>query len=98
MSDPRVLVINNRGSFLVLAEAHAPQPADRTAILSSGLLLFSLVAIVGLAKTLTPAVEFGIAYLGVPKAVVGIISPRWCYCLSVLRLSGRPKAIDCRPA
>ena len=27
----------------------------------------------GLAKVLTPAVEFGIAYLDVPKAVVGII-------------------------
>jgi Ca2+:H+ antiporter len=33
----------------------------------------SLVAVVGLAKMLTPTVEFGIAYLGVPKAVVGII-------------------------
>jgi len=28
---------------------------------------------VGLAKSLTPTVEFGIAYAGVPKAVVGII-------------------------
>jgi Ca2+:H+ antiporter len=41
--------------------------------LSSGLLLVSLVAIVGLAKILTPAVEFGVAQLNVPKAVVGVI-------------------------
>jgi Ca2+:H+ antiporter len=55
------------------AEAHAPPPANRTAALSAGLLLVSLVAIVGLAKVLTPTVEFGVAQLNVPKAVVGII-------------------------
>jgi Ca2+:H+ antiporter len=37
------------------------------------LLLVSLVAVVGLAKVLTPTVELGIAYLDVPKAVVGIV-------------------------
>ena len=54
-------------------EAHAPPPAAGTAVLSAGLLLVSLIAIVGLAKTLTPTIELGIARLGVPKAVVGII-------------------------
>ena len=54
-------------------DAHAPPPANEAAALSAGLLLVSLVAIVGLAKILTPAVEFGVAYLGVPKAVVGIV-------------------------
>ncbi|MGO8973324.1 MAG: calcium:proton antiporter [Steroidobacteraceae bacterium] len=54
-------------------EMHAPLPADSTTILSAGLLLVSLIAIVGLAKTLTPTVELGIVYLDVPKAVVGII-------------------------
>jgi Ca2+:H+ antiporter len=53
--------------------AHAPPPGNRTAALSTGLLLVSLVAVVGLAKVLTPAVEFGVAQLNVPKAVVGII-------------------------
>ena len=55
------------------AEAHAPPPTNRTAVLSAGLLLVSLVAIVGLAKILTPTVEFGVAQLNVPKAVVGTI-------------------------
>jgi Ca2+:H+ antiporter len=40
---------------------------------SAGLLVVSLVVIVGLAKILTPWVELGIAYLGVAKAVVGTI-------------------------
>ena len=54
-------------------EAHSPLPSNKTTVLSAGLLLVSLVAIVGLAKVLTPAVEVGIAYLDVPKAVVGVI-------------------------
>src|SRR5262245_37496830 len=54
-------------------DAHMPLPSNRVAVTSFGLLLVSLVAVVGLAKILTPAVEFGIAYLSVPKAVVGII-------------------------
>jgi Ca2+:H+ antiporter len=54
-------------------EEHAAAPTNRTALVSAGLLVVSLVVIVGLAKVLTPAVELGIAYLGVPKAVVGIV-------------------------
>jgi Ca2+:H+ antiporter len=53
-------------------EAHAP-PSGRMAALSAGLLIVCLVAVVGLAKTLTPTVELGVARLGVPKAVVGIV-------------------------
>ena len=54
-------------------ETHAPPPSTGAAMLSAGILLASLVAVVGLAKVLTPTVEFGVAYAGVPKAVVGII-------------------------
>ena len=72
-----IQTVRHRDYFLPVQgddeEAHAPPPADRTAVLSAGLLLVSLVAIVGLAKVLTPTVELGIAYLDVPKAVVGII-------------------------
>jgi len=53
-------------------EAHAP-PSNRTTLASVGLLIVSLVAVVGLAKVLTPTVEFAVAQLNVPKAVVGII-------------------------
>jgi len=44
-----------------------------TAIISVVLLLASLVAVVGLAKSLTPTLEIGVAKLDVPKAVVGIV-------------------------
>jgi Ca2+:H+ antiporter len=37
------------------------------------LLVVSLVAVVGLAKVLTPALEAGVAWLNAPKAVVGIV-------------------------
>lgn len=72
-----IQTVRHRDYFLPIQgdeeEAHAPPPTDKTAALSAGLLLVSLVAIVGLAKTLTPAVELGIAYVGAPKAVVGIV-------------------------
>jgi Ca2+:H+ antiporter len=72
-----IQTVRHRDYFLPIQsgdqEAHAAPPDGRTAGLSAVLLLVSLVAIVGLAKVLTPAVEQGIAYLAVPKAVVGII-------------------------
>jgi Ca2+:H+ antiporter len=53
-------------------EEHASTPSTKVALISLGLLLVSLVAIVGLAKALTPSVENIIESLGAPKAVVGI--------------------------
>jgi len=54
-------------------EAHAPPPSNTTAAVSAGLLFAALVAIVGLAKSLTPTLEIGVARLDVPKPVVGIV-------------------------
>jgi Ca2+:H+ antiporter len=54
-------------------EAHAPPPSNTTAAVSAGLLFAVLVAIVGLAKSLTPTLEIGVARLDVPKPVVGIV-------------------------
>jgi Ca2+:H+ antiporter len=71
-----VQTVRHRDYFLPVGgddEAHAPPPSNRTALVCAGLLLASLVAIVGLAKVLTPAVELGVERLGLPKAVVGII-------------------------
>jgi Ca2+:H+ antiporter len=72
-----IQTVRHRDYFLPVQgdnqETHAPPPGDKTAVLSAGLLLVSLIAIVGLAKVLTPTVERGIAYLDVPKAVVGIV-------------------------
>jgi Ca2+:H+ antiporter len=72
-----VQTVRHRDYFLPIQteneEEHAPPPSNATAAVSAALLVVSLVAVVGLAKVLTPAVEFGIFYLGVPKAVVGIV-------------------------
>jgi Ca2+:H+ antiporter len=72
-----IQTVRHRDYFLSVQgddpEEHAPPPPGRTTILSGALLLVSLVAIVGLAKLLTPTVERAIAHLDVPKAVVGII-------------------------
>lgn len=54
-------------------ETHAQPPSNAAALRSSGLLLVALVAVVTLAKALTPAVDTGVAALGAPQAVVGII-------------------------
>jgi Ca2+:H+ antiporter len=54
-------------------EVHAPPPGNRVALLSGALLLVSLVAVVALAKALTPIMEFGIEKAGAPKGVVGIV-------------------------
>jgi len=50
-----------------------PFPPNMTAIASLVLLVLALIAIVGLAKSLTPAIEAGIAWAHMPKAVIGII-------------------------
>ena len=55
-------------------DGHAdPPPTDRAAYTSLGLLVVSLVAVVGLAKIESPAIESGVAALGFPQAVVGVV-------------------------
>jgi Ca2+:H+ antiporter len=72
-----IQTIRHRDYFLLVdpddEDAHAPPPSNTTAAVSAGLLLVALVAVVGLAKALTPMVELGLARLDVPKAVVGIV-------------------------
>jgi Ca2+:H+ antiporter len=70
-----VQTIRHRSYFLPVGaeEEHAAPPSSRVAATSAGLLLVSLVAIVGLAKVLTPTVERGIANAGAPESVVGIV-------------------------
>jgi len=55
------------------AEEHATPPTNREALASFALLLVSLVAVVGLAKILSPAIERVVAEVGAPKAVLGIL-------------------------
>ncbi|MDR8810838.1 calcium:proton antiporter [Burkholderia multivorans] len=52
---------------------HAAPPSGRTALISLALLFASLVAVVLLAKLLSPAVEHAVMKLGAPEAAVGIV-------------------------
>lgn len=53
--------------------AHAPPPSRRDTLIALGLLCLSLVAVVLMAKSLTPAVTQGLASLGAPAAAVGVV-------------------------
>jgi Ca2+:H+ antiporter len=52
--------------------AHAPKPSNSKAIASSVLLFIALIAVVALAKLLSPTIEDAVSLAGAPKAVVGI--------------------------
>lgn len=73
-----VQTVRHRDYFLPEVNAanedvHAVPPTTRIAVASLVLLLISLVAVVGLAKQLSPTIEAGIAAVNAPKAVIGII-------------------------
>ncbi|MCZ8325716.1 MAG: ionic transporter y4hA [Sphingomonadaceae bacterium] len=53
--------------------AHEAPVGRAKAMAAGGLLLVALVAVVLLAKSLSPAIEAGVAAAGAPRAVVGII-------------------------
>jgi Ca2+:H+ antiporter len=72
-----VQTVRHRDYFLPVGvkdeKAAALPPSNMTALLSGLALVVALVAIVGLAKSLTPMLERGFEYLLVPQAVVGIV-------------------------
>jgi Ca2+:H+ antiporter len=53
-------------------DEHAAPPSSREAWISLGLLLVALVAVVGLAKVESPAIEDGVDALGAPQSAVGV--------------------------
>ncbi|MBT9550496.1 MAG: ionic transporter y4hA [Hydrogenophaga sp.] len=72
-----VQTVRHRDYFLPPTNAsnedvHAEPPTPAQAWTSFGLLLVSLVSVVGLAKQLSPTIESGVAAMGAPKAVIGI--------------------------
>ena len=72
-----VQTVRHRDYFLPPTNAsnedvHAAPPTVAQAWASFGLLLVSLVSVVGLAKQLSPTIESGVAAMGAPKAVIGI--------------------------
>jgi len=58
----------------VLAEdEHAEPPSSRAALVSLGLLMVALVAVVGLAKVESPSIEEAVAAAGAPQSFVGVV-------------------------
>ncbi len=72
-----VQTVRHREYFLPVESerggVHTSPPPNKTALISLGLLLVALVAVVGLAKSLTPVMEGGVSLLGVSKGLVGIV-------------------------
>lgn len=52
--------------------AHMPPPSSRMAMVSLVLLILSLLGVVGLAKATAPLIEAGVAYAGLPTAVIAV--------------------------
>ena len=73
-----IQTVRHRDYFIPLTDAtdmdvHAEPPTSRKAWVSFGLLLLSLVAVVGLAKMLSPTIERAVEAANAPRAVVGIV-------------------------
>ena len=54
-------------------DGHVDPPSDRTTLVSLGLLVVALVAVVGLAKIESPMIERVVAALGFPHTMVGVV-------------------------
>ena len=73
-----IQTVRHRDYFVPLTDAtdmdvHVEPPTSREAWVSFGLLLLSLVAVVGLAKMLSPTIERAVEAANAPRAVVGIV-------------------------
>ena len=58
---------------VISEEEHLDPPSARAANISLGLLLVALIAVVGLAKGISPSIEAGVAGAGLPQSVVGVV-------------------------
>src|SRR3954465_5450767 len=72
--------VRHRDFFLPVAregapvpEEHAEPPTGRETLVSLGLLLVALVAVVGLAKLESPSIEDVVAAVGFPQSFVGVV-------------------------
>src|SRR3954447_13265487 len=68
-----VQTVRHRDYFVPDDEEHADPPSDRDMVVSLGLLVVALVAVVGLAKVESPAIEDAVASVGAPQSAVGVV-------------------------
>jgi len=71
-----IQTVRHRDYFLPVhansEEQHATPPTSRQTFICLALLLLSLVAVVGLAKSLSPAIRHGITLMGAPASMLGV--------------------------
>ncbi|MDT7783552.1 MAG: Ca2+:H+ antiporter [Pseudonocardiales bacterium] len=58
---------------VIETEEHADAPSAKAALASLGFLLVALIAVVGLAKIESPAIEAGVRAAGFPQSFVGVV-------------------------
>jgi Ca2+:H+ antiporter len=75
-----VQTVRHRDYFLPVEEdsspahdTHADPPSARRALVSLALLLVALIAVVGLSKLESPAIEDAVAGIGAPSSAVGVV-------------------------
>jgi Ca2+:H+ antiporter len=68
-----VQTIRHRDYFIGDVDEHAAPPTDRDALISLALLVAGLIAVVGLAKVESKAIEDAVTGLGAPKSAVGVV-------------------------
>jgi Ca2+:H+ antiporter len=71
-----VQTVRHRDYFMAAGEGadeHADPPSHREALVSLGYLLVALVAVVGLAKLESPAIEDAVQAIGAPPSAVGVV-------------------------
>jgi Ca2+:H+ antiporter len=68
-----IQTVRHRDYFVADDEEHAAPPSDRDALLSAVLLVAGLIAVVGLAKVESKAIEDVVTGLGAPKSAVGVV-------------------------
>jgi Ca2+:H+ antiporter len=68
-----VQTVRHRDYFVSDHEEHATPPSNREALISLVLLVIALVAVVGLAKVESGAIEDVVTGLGAPKSAVGVV-------------------------
>ena len=69
--------VRHRNYFLPVDDGaeddHAAKPSTSKALLSLGLLIVCVVAVVGLAETAAPAIERAVSSIGAPPSAVGVV-------------------------
>jgi Ca2+:H+ antiporter len=68
-----VQTIRHRDYFVTDNDEHAAPPSNRDALISLALLVAALVAVVGLAKVESKAIEDVVTGVGAPKSAVGVV-------------------------